>query len=101
MEERCKHDLLPGHCGFCLAASPAPAGHGNGHDPVHRLGTFAQPSEPALSKRRTGHESPEPGASVDSEAIGHLPWAAMNVPARRHRDWNYSPRAGSSLVPKV
>ena len=69
MDERCKHDLFPGHCGFCLLATPGPAGQGNGHELVDWLGRFAQPSEPALPKRRTGHESPEPGASVGSTAI--------------------------------
>jgi hypothetical protein len=69
MDERCKHDLLPGHCGFCLLASAKRAEHGNGHEPVDWLGRFAQPSEPALPKRRSSHENPEPGASVGSKAI--------------------------------
>jgi hypothetical protein len=69
MDERCKHDLLPGHCGFCPETSPRPAEHGNGQEPLGWLGRFAHPSEPALPKRRTGHESPEPGASAGSEAI--------------------------------
>ncbi len=74
MDERCKHDLLPGHCGFCLLARPEPAEHGNGREPVDWLGRFVQPSGPALPKRRNGHESSEPGASAGSEAIpGHLP----------------------------
>jgi hypothetical protein len=70
MDERCKHDLLPGHCGFCLLLGPSePPEYGNGHEPVDWLGRFAQPSRPALPKRRTDHESPKPGASVGSEAI--------------------------------
>ncbi len=70
MDERCKHDLLPGHCGLCLVATPTLSEHGNGHEPVDWLGRFAQPSEPALPKQRAlCNESPEPGASVGSEAI--------------------------------
>ncbi|HYR63192.1 MAG TPA: hypothetical protein VET24_11255, partial [Actinomycetota bacterium] len=67
--ERCKHDLLTGHCGFCLPASSGPADHGNSLEPVDWLGRFSQPSGPDRPKHRTGHESPEPGASVGSEAI--------------------------------
>jgi hypothetical protein len=69
MDKRCKHDLLPGHCGFCLPASPGQEEHRDDHEPVDWLGRFAQPSGHALPKRRSGHESPEPGASVGSEAI--------------------------------
>ena len=102
MDERCKHDLLPGHCGFCLLATPGPAEPGNGQEPLGWLGRLAQPSGPAPPKRGTGHESPEPGASAGSEAIlGHLPPAAVNHPARRSRDWNSSPRAGGSPLRKV
>jgi hypothetical protein len=57
--ERCKHDLLPGQCGFCPVTSsePAePAEHVSGQEFVAWLGRFNH------------HESPEPGASAGSTA---------------------------------
>ena len=69
MEERCKHDLLPGQCGFCQVPSPEAAEHVDGRELVAWLGRFARPPEPGLPGQRTDHESPQPGASARSRAI--------------------------------
>ena len=43
MKERCKHDMLPGYCGFCrlLSSDAVQAAPVNGHDFVALLGRFA------------------------------------------------------------
>ena len=69
MEERCKHDLLPGQCGFCPVTSSEPAEQVNGRELVVWLGKFARAPESALPEQRTKPESPQPGASAGSEAI--------------------------------
>ena len=53
MKERCKHDMLPGYCGFCrlLSSDAAQAAPVNGHDFVALLGRFAPHPEPVLPKR--------------------------------------------------
>ena len=62
MKERCKHDLLPGSCGFCrlLPSDAAQAAPMNGHDFVAWLGRFApMPAhhpEPSPPKRPTDSE---------------------------------------------
>ena len=73
MEERCKHDLLPGQCGFCQVPSLEPAEHVNGQELVAWLGRFARPPEPGLPGQRTDHKSPQPGASARSRAIPAIP----------------------------
>ncbi len=63
MLERCKHDMLPGYCGFCrlLSSDAAQAAPMNGHDFVALLGRLApltaQHPEPPLPKRPTNRES--------------------------------------------
>jgi hypothetical protein len=68
MEERCKHDLLPGQCGFCPVSSSAPRGLPDGQEFVAWLGRFTR-AESGLPAQHSNHESPEPGASAGSEAI--------------------------------
>jgi hypothetical protein len=68
MKERCKHDLLPGQCGFCPVTSSEPAGHVDGQELVAWLGGFTRPSKSGLPTQRRNHESPEPGASAGSTA---------------------------------
>jgi len=62
MEERCKHDLLTGQCGFCPVTSSEPAEQVNGQELVAWLGRFARAPESARPEQRTKHESPQPGA---------------------------------------
>jgi hypothetical protein len=63
MLERCKHDMLPGYCGYCrlLSSDAAQAAPMNGHDVVAWLGRLgpvtAQPAEPSLPKHPTNCES--------------------------------------------
>jgi hypothetical protein len=66
--ERCKHDLLPGQCGFCPVTSPEPGGDLNGQEYMAWLGRFARPPESGLPAQHTDHESPQPGASAGSTA---------------------------------
>jgi hypothetical protein len=66
--ERCKHDLLPGQCGFCPGTSLEPPGHVNGQESVAWLGRFARPPESGLPAQRNHQESPQPGASAGSTA---------------------------------
>jgi hypothetical protein len=68
MKERCKHDLLPGQCGFCHAPSSEPAERVNGQELVVWLGRFARSSESGLAAQRNHHEIPQPGASAGSTA---------------------------------
>ena len=69
MEERCKHDLLPGQCGFCQIPSSGPAEHVDARELVVWLGRFARASESDLPAQRTDHQSPQPGAGAGSKAI--------------------------------
>jgi hypothetical protein len=63
MKERCKHDMLPGYCGYCrlLSSDAEQAAQGNGHDFVAWLGRFAPLTaphpDPVLPKRPTNRES--------------------------------------------
>src|SRR5438046_3578548 len=66
--ERCKHDLLPGQCGFCQVSSSELAERVTSRELVAWLGGFARPSESARPEQRTNHESPQPGASAGSTA---------------------------------
>ena len=58
MDGRCKHDLLPGQCGFCPVTSSEPAEQVNGQELVVWLGKFARAPESALPEQRTKPESP-------------------------------------------
>ena len=55
MNERCKHDMLPGYCAFCRLPSSdaAQAAPMNGHDFVAVLGRFAHHPDPAIPKPPT------------------------------------------------
>jgi hypothetical protein len=70
MDERCKHDLLPGQCGFCPVSSSEPRGLADGQEFVAWLGrvTPTPPQESGQPAQRHHHESPEPGASAGSTA---------------------------------
>ena len=68
MDERCKHDLLPGQCGFCPVSSSELAGDHNGQEFAAWLGKFTPPPKSGVQARRMHHESPQPGASAGSTA---------------------------------
>jgi len=67
MKERCKHDLLPGQCGFCPVTSSELAGDHNGQEFVAWLRRFTR-AQSGLPAQRNHHESPQPGASAGSTA---------------------------------
>ena len=66
MNERCKHDLLPGQCSFCLVHSVDPAGQITNEEFMEWLRRLRELRE--LSRQRIGHQSPQPGASAGSTA---------------------------------
>jgi len=66
--ERCKHDLLPGQCGFCPVSSSESPGDVSGQEFVAGLVRFTPPSQSGLPTQRTNHERPQPGASAGSKA---------------------------------
>jgi len=87
MDERCKHDLLRGQCGFCLFVLPGPAEHGNGHDPTEWVERFAnlqrrpfRSGDPTTNHFRIVR-TPSPGASAGSTAIPAIP-VSGNEPSR-------------------
>jgi hypothetical protein len=78
MKERCKHDLLPGQCGFCPIISSEPAGQVNDQEFVAWMERFARPPESGLLAQRTKHESPQPGGERRFHGqSGHFPPAAV------------------------
>ena len=66
MNERCKHDLLPDQCSFCLAPSVDPAGQITNEEFMEWLRRLRELRE--LSRQRIGHQSSQPGASAGSTA---------------------------------
>ena len=66
MNERCKHDLLPGQCSVCLVPSVDPAGQITNEEFMEWLRRLRELRE--LSRQRIGHQSSQPGASAGSTA---------------------------------
>ena len=68
MNERCKHDLLHGQCGFCRASSPHATGQVSNEEFMKWLRRLREVRELSVSRQRIGHQSPQPGASAGSTA---------------------------------
>jgi len=68
MNERCKHDLLPGQCSLCPASSPHPTGQVTNEESMEWLRRLRELRESSLSRQRIGHQSSQPGASPGSTA---------------------------------
>ena len=68
MNERCKHDLLPGQCSFCLVPSVDPAGQITNEEFMEWLRRLRELRESSLSRPRIGHQNPQLGASTGSTA---------------------------------
>jgi len=73
MEERCKHDMLPRHCGFCQVSSPEPAEHVNGQELVAWLGRLTRPPESGLPTQRRTARVPSPGRAQVPRPIRPFP----------------------------
>ena len=68
MNERCKHDLVHGQCGFCAASSSHSMGQVMNEESMEWLRRSRELRELSLSWQRIGHQSPQPGASAGSTA---------------------------------
>jgi len=77
MEERCKHDLLPGHCGFCQVPSSEPAEQVNGRELVEWLGRFARAPERSLPKKLTAVQ--EPPVACQAQEKRNVDFATVEV----------------------
>ena len=68
MNERCKHDLLPGQCSLCPASSPHPTGQVTNEEFMEWLRRLRELRELSPSRQRIGHQSSQPGVSAGSTA---------------------------------
>src|SRR5207244_12946674 len=64
MNERCKHDLLPGQCSFCPSCFPHPTGQVTNEEFMEWLRRLRELRESSLSRPRIGHQNPQPEAST-------------------------------------